>query len=115
MQSVAELARALHASPAASRMAVDLGWAPPERQIGQTGQTVRPDLYVACGISGARHHLAGMIDSKHIVAINNDSTAPIHEVAHLSLPCDLQQLIPKIVALLAERSGTGQTGVSCQP
>lgn len=105
MRLIAELAQVIGASPAASRMAVDLGWAPPERQIGQTGKTVRPDLYVACGISGASHHLAGMRDSKHIVAINTDSTAPIHEVAHLSLNSDLHQLIPEIVALLADRDG----------
>jgi electron transfer flavoprotein alpha subunit len=113
MRLIAELAQALCASPAASRMAVDLGWAPPERQIGQTGKTVLPDLYVACGISGASHHLAGMSGSKHIVAINTDSTAPIHEVAHLSFTSDLHQLIPEVVALLANRGGKEQAGVSC--
>jgi electron transfer flavoprotein alpha subunit len=101
---VAELAEALGASLGASRLVVDLGWAPAERQVGQTGRTVRPDLYVACGISGASHHLAGMRDSKHIVAINPDASAPIHEVAHLSLQGDLHQVIPAIRAALQRRT-----------
>ncbi|HEY7426351.1 MAG TPA: electron transfer flavoprotein subunit alpha/FixB family protein [Gemmataceae bacterium] len=101
---VAELADTLGASLGASRMVVDLGWAPAERQVGQTGRTVRPDLYVACGISGASHHLAGMRESKHIVALNPDAAAPIHEVAHLSLPGDLHQVIPAIRAALQRRT-----------
>jgi electron transfer flavoprotein alpha subunit len=84
-------------------MVVDLGWLPSERQVGQTGRTVRPELYVACGISGASHHLAGMRDSKHIVAINPDGAAPIHELAHLSLLGDLHQVIPAIHAALVRR------------
>jgi electron transfer flavoprotein alpha subunit len=107
---VAGLANALGASLGASRMAVDLGWAPAERQVGQTGRTVRPDLYVACGISGASHHLAGMRDSKHIVAINPDVRAPIHDVAHLSLHGDLRQVIPAIRAALERRLGNGCPG-----
>ena len=103
IQLVARLAGALQASLGASRMVVDLGWVPQERQVGQTGRTVRPDLYVACGISGASHHLAGMRDSQHIVAINSDAAAPIHEVAHLSLRGDLQQVIPEIIAILQKR------------
>jgi electron transfer flavoprotein alpha subunit len=104
MKLVAELTDALHASLAASRVAVDLGWAPPERQVGQTGKTVKPDLYVACGISGASHHLAGMRESRHIVAINPDAAAPIHEVAHLSLRADLRELIPAIQSVLGRRT-----------
>lgn len=104
LRLVAELAEVLGASLGASRLVVDLGWAPAERQVGQTGRTVRPDLYVACGISGASHHLAGMRDSKHIVAINPDAAAPIHEVAHLSLRGDLHQLIPAIRAALQRRA-----------
>jgi electron transfer flavoprotein alpha subunit len=103
---VSELADALGASLGASRMVVDLGWAKPERQVGQTGKTVRPQLYVACGISGASHHLAGMRESKHIVAINPDRDAPIHDVAHLSLHGDLHQVIPAIQAALARRKPT---------
>jgi electron transfer flavoprotein alpha subunit len=97
------LADDLGASLGASRMVVDLGWAPPERQVGQTGRTVRPDLYVACGVSGASHHLAGMRDSRHIVAINPDASAPIHDVAHLSLRGDLHRVIPAIQAALRRR------------
>ncbi len=101
---VAGLADALGAALGASRMVVDLGWAPAERQVGLTGRTVRPDLYVACGISGASHHVAGMRDSKHIVAINPDRKAPIHEVAHLSLHGDLHALVPAIEAALKRRA-----------
>jgi electron transfer flavoprotein alpha subunit len=96
LRLVGELADALHASVGVSRVVVDLGWAPYELQVGQTGRTVRPDLYVACGISGASHHVAGMRQSKHIVAINPDRTAPIHDVAHLSLFGEMQTLIPAI-------------------
>lgn len=103
---VGELADSLGAALAASRMIVDLGWAPPERQVGQTGKTVKPDLYVACGISGASHHLAGMRESKHIIAINPDRSAPIHEVAHLSLHGDLHRVIPAIQDVLRRRIGT---------
>lgn len=104
VQLVTKFAEALHASLGASRMVVDLGWLPQQRQVGQTGRTVKPDLYVACGISGATHHLAGMRDSKHIIAINSDSKAPIHDVAHLSLKSDLNQVIPAIVASLQRRA-----------
>ncbi len=100
---VAALAEALGASPGASRMAVDLGWAPPSRQVGQTGRTVKPDLYIACGISGASHHLQGMRDSRHIVAINPDASAPIHDVAHLSLHGDLHRVIPAIIEKIVKR------------
>lgn len=103
MELVANLARDLDASPAASRMVVDLGWAAPERQVGQTGKTVRPDLYIACGISGASHHLAGMRDSKHVIAINTDADAPIHDIAHLSLCGDLHAVVPAIRKRLTRR------------
>ncbi|MSU69343.1 MAG: electron transfer flavoprotein subunit alpha/FixB family protein [Opitutaceae bacterium] len=102
----AKLAETLHASLGASRMAVDLGWVSPARQVGQTGRTVCPDLYVACGISGASHHLAGMRSSKHIIAINSDPKAPIHDVAHLSLPGDLHRVIPAVIAALQQRLKT---------
>jgi electron transfer flavoprotein alpha subunit len=103
LRLVGTLADALHASVGVSRMVVDLGWAPYELQVGQTGRTVRPDLYVACGISGASHHVAGMRASKHIVAINPDRSAPIHDVAHLSLFGDMQTVIPAIQAELQRR------------
>jgi electron transfer flavoprotein alpha subunit len=105
MELVGRLTDTLGASLAASRVAVDLGWAPPERQVGQTGRTVRPDLYVACGISGASHHLAGMRDSRHIVAINPDPKAPIHDIAHLSLRGDLRSVIPEVEKVIARRRG----------
>ena len=107
---VAQLAESLGASLGASRMVVDLGWLPAERQVGQTGRTVHPDLYVACGISGASHHLAGMRESKHIVAINPDAAAPIHDVAHLSLRGDLHQVIPAIRMVLQRRFPQGAIG-----
>jgi len=90
---LARVARALDAGVAASRVAVDLGWIERERQVGQTGKTVAPALYLACGISGASHHLAGMADAQHIVAINSDPDAPIFKVAHLGLVADLHAVL----------------------
>lgn len=101
---VAELADELGAALGASRVAVDLGWVPVNRQVGQTGRTVQPELYVACGISGASHHVVGMRQSKHIVAINPEAKAPIHEVAHLSLRGDLREVIPPLLAALRQRA-----------
>lgn len=87
------IAARLQAGVAASRMAVDLGWIESERQVGQTGKTVSPDLYLACGISGATHHLEGMSDSRCIIAINTDPRAPLLQRAHLSLVADLHQVL----------------------
>lgn len=103
MELVAQLADDLEAATAASRMAVDLGWASQKRQVGQTGRTVRPKLYVACGISGASHHIAGMRNSQNIIALNSDESAPIHEISHLSLYGDLHKIIPEIRATLKRR------------
>ena len=100
---VQELARSLKASLAASRMAVDLGWVSFKRQVGQTGKTVKPKLYVACGISGASHHILGMRESQHIIAINSDQDAPIHQIAHASFKTDMHQLIPEILIQLKQR------------
>lgn len=83
-----QVAARLDAGLAASRMAVDLGWIDRERQVGQTGKTVKPELYLAVGISGASHHREGMSDSRHIIAINSDPTAPIFQLAHLGLAAD---------------------------
>lgn len=99
-----DLANCMGAAPAATRAAVDLGFIDRDHQVGQTGTTVRPSLYVAVGISGAIQHQAGMSQSQKIIAINNDPNAPILQIAHYKIVGDLNVVMPRMIKAIKEKT-----------
>jgi len=107
-----DLANCLGAEVGGSRAAVDLGYVEHDHQVGQTGTTVRPALYVACGISGAVQHRAGMEESGKILAINNDPEAPIFDVAHMGIVADMNVAIPKLIKAIRSGASIGDAAAN---
>ncbi len=105
MKPLFKLAEILGGEVAGTRMVIEEGWLPVERQVGQTGQTVRPELYVACGISGAIQHRAGMLGSRYVIAINKDERAPIFEAADWGIVGDLHEVVPTLTNAIMNRKG----------
>jgi electron transfer flavoprotein alpha subunit len=102
-----KLAGLVHGAVGASRAVVDAGWVPYARQVGQTGKTVKPDVYLACGISGAMQHTVGMKGAKHIIAINKDRDAPIFKLCDLGVVGDVLKVIPALISELESRGVSG--------